>query len=360
MRKMRRAFDGPASNDRTKRLRRFLDTEKFSDVSLLVGPNKEAIRVVRAFLASASDALEAMFSSSMIEGQPGAEIAITDLQPCGMRALINFAYSGDTDVSTDALVPTFAAARKYEVRALREACLAAINSAPVDAALAVLEAAARSGEDELTEACARCPALGPNSIKKALSTPAFHCLSEESLRQLLQFDACKALCAESLWEACQSWARSVGAKDWQQRVRSMGPLLPTQGLSCKYLSSLVEKGLLETQQIVQALQQLGDAIPLSGAWKHEYEGTTTTWYTVQGEQEHGSLSWVLKIKMEDIEMHLSELYEGTLTPVEGWYVADLGSGDAIRLRSNVNKLQLQLKTHNDDEWSNSIIAERWL
>ena len=74
-----------ADETRTKRLRRFVGNPKFSDVSLIVGPQREVIPASRVLLASASDALESMLVSTMVEGQPGAAIHIPDLEPTAMR-----------------------------------------------------------------------------------------------------------------------------------------------------------------------------------------------------------------------------------------------------------------------------------
>jgi len=341
-------------------LRRFLDTEKFCDVLLVVGQCREKIPVARAFLASASDALEAMLTSTMLEGRPGAQIEIPDLEPAGMRAIIKYAYAGDTEVSFDALVPAFVAARKYQVRALREACLEEVRRCTcTDAALTILETSACNGEDELVTACTSSPALGSSSIQKALSSPAFAALSEDGLKRLVQLEACQKSPAQPLWDACQSWARNAGGKDWRPRLRTLAPLLPVHGLSCKYLASLVEEELLAKGQIVGALHQLGDAIPLAGAWTCQYEGTTI-WYTIQvGDDGRLPCVCVLKIKLEDVEDTAD--FEGILKPSDGWYIAEFGRDMAIRLRQcSVNKLQLQLKAHVDGEWSSSLVGERWI
>eukprot|EP00930_Biecheleria_cincta_P010776 TRINITY_DN113080_c0_g1_i1.p1 TRINITY_DN113080_c0_g1~~TRINITY_DN113080_c0_g1_i1.p1 ORF type:complete len:394 (+),score=51.22 TRINITY_DN113080_c0_g1_i1:47-1183(+) len=367
--------------DRTERMARFMSAGQFADMSLLVGPEEHEIRVARVVLACASDVLEAMLSTCMQEGRAGAAVNIPDLDSFGMQAVVRYAYTGETDVEIDDLVSAFLAARKYEVRPLRDACIAKMKASSPEEALLILNAMATHADEELVEAADI--SFGDRfaaKAERAVSSDRFSSLSEAGLKLFVTLRCCKALTSnecKDLWDACKRWACSGKAAESPRQLGHVTVSLPVAGLPMAYLALLNEDGLLSASQITAAFRcaeeefkhvtrNFHEVLSLIGSWKVSL--SETSWFTVERDTQDG----------ETVLWHSTQPSKAyhLRADSDGWYVATPPPSDdpwaprdvkwRIKRRDNemlcaVEDVWGGLRGESDDgpSWQQPFVCRKW-
>lgn len=280
-----------------------------------------------------------MLTSGMQEGRPDVVIEVVDLDPVGVQAIVNYAYFHSTAVDADALVPAFIAARKYAVLPLQDACIHALKTSNVETALALLEVAVCTGDDDLKAACAACRSFDLDSIARVLGSSAFTRLSEVGLKELVSWKNCATLTSEALWEACKQWACATVDDDLPRDLSKIAPLLPTYGLPCVYLAELNAKGLISAAQMSTALGSIHVEMGLIGSWKSHNPESRISSLTIEVDDD-GHLKLCSLVDMPVFhKVNFSLKFE------DGWHLVNIGrfmGKSSLRVKRADQELLVQI------------------
>ena len=93
--------------------------EQLSDVTICVG--KRRICAHKLVLASFSSYFLAMFTGGMIESSQD-KVTLKDIDGKAVEALIDFAYTGKLDITTDCVQPLLYASSLFQLTAIQKAC----------------------------------------------------------------------------------------------------------------------------------------------------------------------------------------------------------------------------------------------
>ena len=108
-------------DNQRKAVMQFLMQPQFCDVTFLVGEERKAFSTNRIFLASMSSVFNAMLYGQMQEGQPNAEIELTDITADAFQVVLDLAQctkAAQPKLSPETIVDVKAMVRKYQMTSL--------------------------------------------------------------------------------------------------------------------------------------------------------------------------------------------------------------------------------------------------
>ena len=106
---------------------KLLESDKFCDVTFVVGEEKKEYPVVRAMFAIHSNVLESMLYGNMLESTLG-RIELMDITPSTFEFLRLFCYGLDPELNAKNVVGILQCADKYLIEPLKGACIEFISS----------------------------------------------------------------------------------------------------------------------------------------------------------------------------------------------------------------------------------------
>jgi BTB/POZ domain-containing protein 1/2 len=106
-----------------EKIQHLFESQENSDVTFLVGEEREEITAHRFILIMASPVFEAMFRSNWTEALTQNSIEIPDIEPLAFRRLLRFAYTDSAILDNETVMPILYAARKYQIKVLEYLCI---------------------------------------------------------------------------------------------------------------------------------------------------------------------------------------------------------------------------------------------
>ncbi|KAI6172967.1 Cytoplasmic tRNA 2-thiolation protein 1 [Aphelenchoides besseyi] len=105
---------------------RMLESELFSDVTFVVGNQRERVPAHQFVLSVRSKVFAAMFHNpgfqqSSVNGIQ--EVEVPDIEPSIFRVMLRFIYTDQLKLSPDEVMAIVYAARKYEIQSMESACI---------------------------------------------------------------------------------------------------------------------------------------------------------------------------------------------------------------------------------------------
>ena len=105
-----------------KNMGQILDNQKFTDVTFVVGKDKQEFNVNRIFLAAISPVFEAMLYGQMAESKADSKVVIEDATPNAFEQVIKFAYCNKPDIDLDNVHDIASICDKYQIATLSTFC----------------------------------------------------------------------------------------------------------------------------------------------------------------------------------------------------------------------------------------------
>ncbi|XP_046566580.1 BTB/POZ domain-containing protein 6-like [Haliotis rubra] len=150
---------------------RMLDTEDFSDVTFLVGSNKQEIRAHRYVLVSRSCVFHAMFCGPLAEK---GEVTIPDIEADIFREFLRYVYTDKATVSTDTVIGLMYTSRKYALDALYSLCVTLLEtSLTEDNVCQILEQCHGYGELDLEQKALKILTEGGKKVIQSSDSGSF-------------------------------------------------------------------------------------------------------------------------------------------------------------------------------------------
>ncbi|KAM4640656.1 BTB/POZ domain-containing protein 19 isoform 1-T2 [Discoglossus pictus] len=172
------------SSSLTAALRGLIDNPQFSDVTFVVGKERQVIRSHRCILASRCKVFHGMFS------QPSQELQVpyvlADIHPDVFLAVMEFLYTNSVTLNSVIALEVLTSAVEYGLDDLRKLCVEFISkSLTVELACEALQAAVTYGQIDLRQ---RCLAFIEKYTREIIKTQSFRELSDLGLLSILQSD----------------------------------------------------------------------------------------------------------------------------------------------------------------------------
>ena len=100
-----------------QQLMNVLKEEKFTDCTLIIGPQQVRCEINRLFLASISAAINEL----LFEDQRNEHV-IPDIDPIGFRCILNFACANDPELNPQNVLSTLHICKRYKISSLLKLC----------------------------------------------------------------------------------------------------------------------------------------------------------------------------------------------------------------------------------------------
>ncbi|XP_038616305.1 BTB/POZ domain-containing protein 19 [Tachyglossus aculeatus] len=242
-------------------LRGLLNSPRFSDVTFLVGKERQEVFAHRCLLASRCE-----FFGGLLEQKPpapagrgpprGEPVVLDQVRPEVFLAVLEFLYTNSVPLNSHTALEVLTSAVEYGLKELRELCVDFVaESLDVELVCDALQVAVTFGLPVLQE---RCVGFIENHTQDVLGTRAFHELSAPALLPVLHSDRLDVDEAE-LIAATGRWAHVSSAvleRPVGEVARPAVGELRLALLSPRELSSLEEKNqkdqLIPVEQIAEA------------------------------------------------------------------------------------------------------------
>lgn len=183
------------------RLKFLLFNSLMSDVTFIVGPQKERIPAHKFVLSFGSTVFEAMFYRML--ATRSSEIELPDVEPSAFRNLLRFLYTDQVSIEPDTVMTTLYTAKKYAVPALEKQCVAFLESNLCsDNAFLLLSQARLFDESKLILLC--LDTIDKNT-QESLYADGFLDIDNETLELVLKRDTLR-IREVKLYEAVLRWA----------------------------------------------------------------------------------------------------------------------------------------------------------
>ena len=102
-------------------LSQLVNSEQMSDVTFIVGQEKQMIFAHRVILAARSPVFAAMLYGGLRESHE-REILVPNIRPAVFRSMLEYIYGGKTVINTETAVELLAASNQYEILNLVKKC----------------------------------------------------------------------------------------------------------------------------------------------------------------------------------------------------------------------------------------------
>jgi len=234
-------------------LHNYVLSEKYSDVSFVVGSDKEVIRAHKVVLASRSPVFAAMLYSNFLESKNSESITVSDVEAEIFREMLRSIYSDDCDIDHSNLEALLNVANKYQIKGLAKQCaLYMRQTLDKDNACDLLELTPdwMEPDDYILKF------IDENALE-VYKSKAFMKLSERRLLQLLSRDTLELEEAKVI-EAVHQWAKfqckQQELKETKENLSSLCkellPALRIPTLSLEELALIVTPmGILDTTML---------------------------------------------------------------------------------------------------------------
>ncbi|XP_053549527.1 BTB/POZ domain-containing protein 19 [Bombina bombina] len=188
-------------------LRGLIDNPQFSDVTFVVGKERQTIHAHRCILASRCKVFHGMFSQQLQEANPSQELQVpfilADMQPEVFLAMMEFLYTNSVTLNSIIALEVLTSAVEYGLDDLRKLCVEFISKTlTVELAFEALQAAVTYGQTDLRH---KSLTFIERFTQEIIKTQSFRELSEMGLLCILQSDRL-TIDEVPLIQAVREWA----------------------------------------------------------------------------------------------------------------------------------------------------------
>ncbi|XP_075791948.1 BTB/POZ domain-containing protein 19 isoform X2 [Pelodiscus sinensis] len=243
-------------------IRSLINNPQFSDVTFVVGRERQEVFAHRCILACRCRAFPGVLSQPQPDAQepqpPPAPLVLSHVQPEVFLAVVEFLYTNRVTLHSLTALEVLTSAVEYGLDDLRKLCVQFLKGAlSVELVCEALQAAVTFGQADLQE---HCLAFVEDHTREVVRTQGFHELSAAALVAVLRSDRL-AIDEPDLIRAVREWAH-VSSAVLARPVAEVAAL-PVRELRLPLLSPR-ELAALES------LNQKDPLIPVEGiaeAWK---------------------------------------------------------------------------------------------
>ncbi|XP_072275387.1 BTB/POZ domain-containing protein 19 [Pyxicephalus adspersus] len=198
---------GGKSSGLPSALRGLINNAQFSDVSFVVGKERQVIHAHRCILACRCPVFQRMFSHQLQAERSPQELQVpfvlADTTPSVFLAVIEFIYTNSVTLTCDIALEVLTSAVEYGLDELRKLCVDFIGqSLSVELACEAFQAAVTYGQTDLRQ---RCLAFIERHTQEIVRTQSFRELSDLGIVSILQSDRL-TLDEVPLIRAVREWA----------------------------------------------------------------------------------------------------------------------------------------------------------
>ncbi|KAM4021669.1 BTB/POZ domain-containing protein 19 [Anomaloglossus baeobatrachus] len=188
-------------------LRGLINNAQFSDVSFVVGTQRQVVHAHRCILMCRCKVFHRMFCHQLQAAQTPREMQVpfvlADVQPEVFLAVIEFIYTNSVTLDSVIALEVLTAAVEYGLADLRKLCVDFISrTLTVDMACEALQAAVTYGQNDLRQ---RCLAFIERHTPEIIKTQSFRELSDLGIVSILQSDRL-SIDEVPLIQAVREWA----------------------------------------------------------------------------------------------------------------------------------------------------------
>ncbi|XP_069837323.1 BTB/POZ domain-containing protein 19 [Dendropsophus ebraccatus] len=183
-------------------LRGLINNAQFSDVSFLVGRQRQVVHAHRCILMCRCKVFQTMFSRQSSQ-EMSVPFVLADMQPEVFLAVIEFIYTNSVTLNGQTALEVLTAAVEYGLTDLRKLCVDFISrTLTVDMACEALQAAVTYGQNDLRQ---RCLVFIERHTMEIIKTQSFRELSDLGIVSILQSDQL-TIDEVPLIQAVREWA----------------------------------------------------------------------------------------------------------------------------------------------------------
>ncbi|XP_048244872.1 BTB/POZ domain-containing protein 6-like isoform X2 [Haliotis rufescens] len=206
---------------------RMLDTEDLSDVTFLVGSEKQVVRAHRYVLVSRSCVFHAMFCGPLAET---GEVIISDIEADIFKEFLRYVYTDKATINAETVTGLMYTSRKFSLDALFNLCVTFLEqSLSEDNVCQILEECHGYGELDLKQKALKLLTQGG---KKVIQSPGFVKLCSDCMNKFVRSDGLY-LKEEDVFDAVLSWTkercRKEGGSDTPENIRRLMGDMRTPG-----------------------------------------------------------------------------------------------------------------------------------
>ena len=174
--------------------------EKLCDVVLIV--EGERVPAHRVILASSSPYFYAMFTGEMAESRK-KEVAINGIEPCSLKALVNYAYTASIRLTESNVQSLLSAASALQFDEVREACSQfLLRQLDADNCLGIKRFAEAHGCNQLQSAA---DVYSTHYFTDVHKSEEFLTISPDEIKALLKSDRLNIATEYEVFEATVKW-----------------------------------------------------------------------------------------------------------------------------------------------------------
>lgn len=190
-------------------LRGLINNTQFSDVSFVVGEERQVIHAHRCILACRCPVFQKMFSHQLQTAlSPQVPFVLADTTPAVFLAVIEFIYTNNVTLTRRIALEVLTSAVEYGLDELRKLCVDYIGqSLSVEMVCEALQAAVTYGQTDLRQ---RCLVFIERHPQEVVRTRSFRELSDLGMISILQSDRI-SLDEVPLIHAVREWAHVSSA-----------------------------------------------------------------------------------------------------------------------------------------------------
>ncbi|XP_063153907.1 BTB/POZ domain-containing protein 19 [Candoia aspera] len=242
-------------------LKTLINNPQFSDVTFLVGKEKQKVFGHRCLLSARCQAFHAMLSQPH---ETQAPLILKHMQPEVFLTIIEYLYTNGVTLNNLTAIEVLTSSMEYGLDDLRKLCIEFIkDTLKVDQACEAFQAAVAYG---LLDLQMYCLAFIENYTQEVVQTRGFFELSEQAVQTILQSD-CLAIDEVKLIHAVREWAH-VGSAVLGRTVHDMAqtvvPQLRLALLSPRELTSLEDEN--KKDQMIP-VESFAEAWKTHALWK---------------------------------------------------------------------------------------------
>ncbi|XP_074858721.1 BTB/POZ domain-containing protein 19 [Carettochelys insculpta] len=190
-------------------IRGLINNPQFSDVTFVVGRERQEVFAHRCILTCRCQAFQGMLSRPQSESQlPQAPVVLSHVQPEVFLAVMEFLYTNSVTLNSRIALEVLTSAVEYGLDELRKLCVMFLKGAlSTEMVCEVLQAAVTYRQWDLQE---HCLAFVEENTQEVVRTQSFHELSAVALVAVLRSDRL-AIDELDLIRAVQEWAHVSSA-----------------------------------------------------------------------------------------------------------------------------------------------------
>ncbi|XP_075472280.1 BTB/POZ domain-containing protein 19 isoform X1 [Ascaphus truei] len=196
----------------TAAFRGLINNPHFSDVTFVVGKERQVVHGHRCVLACRCKVFHGMFSQQLQSDEASQELRVpfvlADMHPEVFLAVMEFLYTNSVTLNSVIALEVLTSAVEYGLDDLRKLCVEYISrTLTVELACEALQAAVTYGQSDLRQ---RCLAFIERFTREIIKTQSFRELSDLGLLSILQSNRL-AIDEVPLIQAVREWAHVSSA-----------------------------------------------------------------------------------------------------------------------------------------------------